>query len=584
MLIADDDKQGESDDPLRWEHIRQTSWLDTSFTAVHIDRQYVYLHKYPDGPGATKPGAKRDIIDGINAGVGVLNYAGHGSPFKMADESVFLDTDTGSLTNSDRLTVFVAASCDIGKFNDPTVPSIGERLVLEPAGGAVGVISATELALSNQNAELNRVLYRGVFNRDPLGSRYRMGFAEALLAAKVGAATTQKYQLMGDAGLRLNLPQQWAEFTLWDSAGTTPVTAAARGQTVTLRGQVFDWPGGAATGFDGVGSVLIEDSAPYEQAPPCSFDPNCSTNSRPFYYYRAGPMFRGDVAIRAGTFESRFVVPLEGRLGARGRVRMYFDGRLSGAASTTDGVGAQLLQISPGVPPAGDTEGPRITLSFPGGATSVKPDAALSVSLSDASGILTTGHTLQNGIIVTLDDNTTARVDITESFRYAADSYQNGTATFVLPNLPEGPHKVRVSAADNLAAGLDAAAHRSSAELAFEVQDEPPLRIARAYLFPNPIRSGGSGSGGQFVVDTPGDSVNVLVRIYTVSGRQVKVLRSLGGLGQVQLHWDGRDSEGAELANGVYLFKVQVNPRDELGESDASRKATAEGRIIVVGH
>jgi hypothetical protein len=263
---------------------------------------------------------------------------------------------------------------------------------------------------------------------------------------------------------------------------------------------------------------------------------------------------------------------------------MYFDGRLSGAASTTDGVGAQLLQISPGVAPVEDAEGPRITLSFPGGATSVKPDAALSVSLSDASGILTTGHTLQNGIIVTLDDNTTARVDITESFRYAADSYQNGTATFVLPNLPEGPHKVRVSAADNLAAGLDAAAHRSSAELAFEVQNEPPLRIARAYLFPNPIRSGGSGSGGQFVVDTPGDSVNVLVRIYTVSGRQVKVLRSLGGLGQVQLHWDGRDSEGAELANGVYLFKVHVNPRDELGESDASRKATAEGRIIVVGH
>jgi hypothetical protein len=589
MLIADDDKQGESDDALRWTHVSQTSELDSGYTATHIDRAYVYLHKFPDGPGATKPGAKQAIIEGVNQGVSVLNYVGHGSPFKMADESVFLDTDTGALNNADRLTVFVAASCDIGKFNDPTVPSIGERLLLEAKGGAVGVISATELALSNQNAQLNRVLYAGIFDRTRLLGPYGVGFAEALLAAKLGSTTTQKYQLMGDSGLTPNLPGLWAEFTLWDSAGTTPVTEAAHGRTVTLRGQILDAPGGAPITLDGVGSLLIEDSAPYEQAPICTFAevpgaPACPPLSRPYYYYSAAPMFRGDVAVRGGTFESRFVVPLEGKLGARGRVRMYFEGRASGAGASTDGVGATRLQISPGTAPAGDSEGPRITLSFPGGATSVKPDAVLTIGLSDPSGILTTGHTLQNGIIVTVDDNTTARVDVTSSFRYAADSYQNGTATFQLPNLAPGPHKVRISAADNLAAGFEAAAHRSSAELAFEVQEAPALRIARAYLFPNPMRSGGSGSGGQFVVDTPGDSVNVLIRIYTVSGRQVKALRAFGGLGQVQLPWDGRDSEGYELANGVYFYRVHVNPRGEDGESDAARKATADGRIVVVGH
>src|SRR5207245_716126 len=100
-----------------------------------------------------------------------------------------------------------------------------------------------------------------------------------------------------------------------------------------------------------------------------------------------------------------------------------------------------------------------------------------------------------------VDDNTTSRSDVTATFRYAADSYQSGTATFQLPNLAPGPHQVKVSAADNLATGLTAVQHRSSATIDFQVVDSPPLHVARTYLFPNPVRSGGSGSGGVFVVD-----------------------------------------------------------------------------------
>jgi Peptidase family C25/Propeptide_C25 len=583
MLIADDDRQGQSDDALHWEHVRQTEDLQANHMPLHIDRKEVYLHTYPTGPGFTKPGAKADIIEGINDGVAIVNYVGHGSPFKMADESVFLDSDAGALTNRDRPTVFVAASCDIGKFNDPTVLSLGERLVLEANGGGVGVISATELALSSLNAQLNRTLYDGIFKRQPGGSRYGVSLAEALLVAKVGGFTTQKYQLMGDAGLHVNLPQLWVEFSLWDSAGTTPVAAAARGQVVTVRGQVYDYPGGTPVSYDGVGSLLIEDAAPLLLTPNCY---QCSTTNptQQLYHGTAGPMFRGDVGIHGGAFETRFLAPLEAKLGAEGRVRAYLEGHSPAQTAAIDGVGATALNVVDGTAPAGDTEGPLITLSFPGGARVVKPDAVLTVSVSDPSGVLTTAHTLQNGIIVTIDGNTTARVDITSSFRYAADSYQTGTAAFTLPGLSTGGHEIRVSAADNLAAGLDAATHRSSATISFEVQEAPRLKIVRAYLFPNPTHSSGPGSGGQFVVDTPGDSVNVLLRIYTVTGRQVKVLRSLGGLGQVQLPWDGRDSDGAPLGNGVYFFKVHVNPRDDQGESDPSQKATAEGRIVIVGH
>ena len=112
--------------------------------------------------------------------------------------------------------------------------------------------------------------------------------------------------------------------------------------------------------------------------------------------------------------------------------------------------------------------------------------------------------------------------------------------------------------------------------------ETPRLSITRAYLFPNPVSSGGAGSGGTFVVDAPGDSVNTLVKIYTVSGKLVRTLTVRGALGQVQLSWDGLDAEGEPLANGAYLFKVYANGREADGTSSATQKATTQGRFVVV--
>jgi flagellar hook assembly protein FlgD len=172
---------------------------------------------------------------------------------------------------------------------------------------------------------------------------------------------------------------------------------------------------------------------------------------------------------------------------------------------------------------------------------------------------------------------------VTSSFRYAADSYQSGSAQYPVDKLALGHHRIEVSAADNLAAGLNAATHRSTASIDFEIVQQPALSIARAYLFPNPTISGGPRSGGFFVVDAPGDSVNVLIRVYTVTGRHIRTLKGFGGLGQIQVFWDGLDAEGGELGNGVYPFKVHVNAREADGSSSPSENASIEGKVVIIG-
>jgi hypothetical protein len=579
MLIADDNEQGSQPDGIGWGHLVQTAALDTAVTPEHIDRAYVYLHTYPDGPSDTKPGAKADIIKNVNDGVVMWNYIGHGSPFKIADENALLTSDVGSMHNAARPGLFIAASCDVGKFHDPSVQSLGELLLLDPAGGCLGVISATELAFSSENAQLNKTLYKVLFSRDTSATgtgQYHITAAEALLAAKTGSQNSQKYQLMGDAAMLLQLPRLWVEIALKDTSGIA-VDTLRRGETVSFEGQVLDRPGGSLVGFNGSAGMLIEDSAPIDDTPPPC--PTCAPYTYPF---RAAPIFRGDARVSGGRFAGRFVVPLDAILGERARIRGYVDGDAPGVATATDGVGSDRFTLISGSTPPGDSEGPIIGLSFAGGSTAVRPDASLRIDLSDPHGILITGHTIQNGIIVTIDGNSTTRVDVTASFRYALNSFQAGTANFQLPNLATGHHKISVSAADNLASGINAAQHRSSAAIEFDVSPVPTLTVQRAFLFPNPTRSGGAGSGGTFVIDAPGDSVNVLLSLYTVTGRLIRTLKSFGGVGQVQIHWDGLDAEGDRLGNGTYLFRVQVNARDADGTSSAHSQAVAQGKVVVL--
>ena len=58
-------------------------------------------------------------------------------------------------------------------------------------------------------------------------------------------------------------------------------------------------------------------------------------------------------------------------------------------------------------------------------------------------------------------------------------------------------------------------------------------------------------------------SLDIVIRIFTISGRQVKTLReqrySDGALRLDDcISWDGTDDYGDKLARGVYLYKVLV--------------------------
>lgn len=86
-------------------------------------------------------------------------------------------------------------------------------------------------------------------------------------------------------------------------------------------------------------------------------------------------------------------------------------------------------------------------------------------------------------------------------------------------------------------------------------------RILQVYNYPNPFRGETQFS---FVLTGALPPDELTIRIFTVSGRKIKELSVPGSalhVGFNKVAWDGRDSDGDEIANGYYFYQLSTKGR-----------------------
>jgi|GEM_PF-1032217 len=168
-------------------------------------------------------------------------------------------------------------------------------------------------------------------------------------------------------------------------------------------------------------------------------------------------------------------------------------------------------------------------------------------------------YTDNNPAIITQSDTTNFRLRLNGSLQ----PFSAGTAELI-PSTSSGKAEIRwtpmLEDGDNFIEvyALDIAGNISDTIVAY-VKVASQFRLFDVYTIPNPFNR---ATHFTFNLAGPVTPDEVIIRIYTVAGRLIQEIRQPANIGFNKIFWDGRDRDGDEIGNGVYLYKVLVNQQD----------------------
>lgn len=514
----------------------------------------IYLPDYPTENipgGRRKPKVTQDIVSSVNSGTLLLNWIGHGNPRVWAHEQIFEKDETIALfQNNDKPFFLTAATCDFGRFDDPSRQSGAEDLLFKENGGAIGIFSSARTVYANQNARINETFYGLMFD-DTSGRQFTSG--EVLFHVKQERTGTndRKFYLLGDPAMNILIPQARVYISKINgidlSEGTSPRLQAL--STVEIEGYVAI-PGSEDVDNTFNGSIVLNlhDSDIEKEVT----DTDQERTKHDFSLV-GGILNVSGAEVLNGRFKASIVVPKDISFSDE-------NGRLYGYAfneSATRFAKGSTQQFTVGgitTDVGDDNDGPQIDIYLdnrtfvPG--DYVQPVPLLIVDLADATGINATGLGIGHDIQAWIDGSPET-INLTGAYTVSLDNFRTGTAEQELFDLECGDHSVRVRA-------WDVFNNFSESETFFRIPCGDGIRLDEVGAFPNPFQQ-----ETKFVFrHSAPEVVATSVQIYTTDGMRVRQLEVASASRTDELSWDGRDDEGNLLPTGPYWFRLQVQAAD----------------------
>ena len=528
--------------------------LDTTVNFLNIDKIYLDAYNQVTTTGGERcPEVNEAISQRVEKGALIVNYTGHGGEVGWSLERI-LDVPTiQNWTNACNMPVFITATCEFSRFDDPARVSAGEYVILNKMGGGIALLTTTRLAYASYNEALNNSFYDAAFDRS--SGRYpTLGELTAFAKTDNGSVSyLRNFMLIGDPALTMSIPQN------------TIVTTEINGQTVgvfddtisalsyvTIKGYIADQTGVMLSNYNGTLYPTVYDKA-FEMK---TLANNPAENYVASFMLQKNVIYKGKASIINGEFSFSFMVPKDIQYTfGKGRISYYAEN------GTNDATGWYEEFIIGGSADTtlNDNTGPEIRLfinndQFISGGTT-NEDPVLLAFLSDENGINTVGTGIGHDLTVTLDANTSESVVLNDYYEAETDSYTNGTVRYPFKTLSEGTHTMTLKAWDILN-------NSSEASIDFVVTSSAILAISHVLNYPNPFTT---YTEFWFEHNQPCCGLEVQIQIFTITGKLAKTINqsvNTSGFRADPIQWDGTDDYGDPLARGVYIYRVRIKNSD----------------------
>ena len=550
VLFVSDDQDGNNQDGHRYMENSE----EHSNTLRQNNNEYDVIKVYPDAYVQTStPGGERyvdateEIARRVNEGALIVNYIGHGGERGWAHERILNLETIDSWTNLNRLPLFMTATCELFRFDDPDTYTAGEGILFNPNGGGIALLTTTRTVYSSGNQQVNRAFFETALNKS-VGRRLGDIYRDTKNSDQITSHTNSRnFSLMGDPALALAYPQEHIYFT------EVPDTMRAL-EEVTIRGYVGNAAGDTLLNFNGIVAPTVFD----KRTTVTTLDNDASEG--PFtYQVFQNILHRGLASAENGAFEFQFIVP-------RDIDFSYESGRISGyarsAAIDAHGFSEDFVIGGTAENPVVDNEGPVLELFindtlFEAGDV-VHEDPWLFARVFDESGINTSGNGIGHDLKAVLDGDGSHPYVLNEYFTSDLDTYKRGSIRFPFQNLSDGRHDLELKVWDVTNNSATATTH-------FTVASSLEVALEHVLAYPNP-------SVDHVTFRMTGNQAcrmaQVELEVFNLNGslvhRQAFEGEVLGFTDDV-MTWDLNQQGGGQIPHGVYIFKVTWE--NEFGES-----------------
>jgi len=544
----------------------------------NLDKIYFDAFQQISTPsGQRYPDATKAINDQVAKGALIFDYVGHGNPRLLAHEEVLTVPDVRSWTNYDRLSIFVTASCEVGRYDDYERTSMGEWFILNPNGGSVATLTTTRVVYSGSNDILNTNFFENVFN-----TNYRLGDIIRVAKNNTNGITDinkRNFSLLGDPALKLAIPlnrvvvtkingkdieattgeSELAPYHAPEVMSTTIYDTLTALSTATVHGYLVDSHGNLLDTLNGILYPTIYDK-------PISITSYGNDKTAPITFkVQNNVLYKGRASVVNGFFDFTFIVPkdINYQIG-NGKISLYATFDSIDAIGYTD----QLLIGGSAENAEADYNGPTVklfindTTFINGGITNENP--VLLAQLFDESGINTTGNGIGHNITAILDNNQDNVLNLNNFYQGYLDNYNSGEVIYPFLGLSAGMHTLTFKV-------WDIYNNSSESEINFNVYGSTTPVIENVYNAPNPFSKSTSFS---FTHNQANKYIQVTIRIYGLMGNEVAVLNQSDDNGSFTISpisWNGTSTNGAKLEQGVYIYRVEIKTADGLKTGKSSK-------------